>query len=219
MRQCIIFLCMLAGFFSLANSVPPPIHAQADSSSQGETPAKPQTAARESPGHPLSKKAAAATGELYQRHCAKCHGQDGTGAPGRHSLPDIPNFTAGSWHAHRTDAQLLTSILEGKGDDMPAFARKIKEQQARDLVSQVRSFAPTKEKPKQEKKQERGSSDFEERFSRLQKEMEELRRQSRELSEMIETRPVAQLFQQQCAKCHPRCDFPTSIADHSPQQP
>lgn len=210
MRQCIIFPCILAGFFFLVNCAPPWIRAQPDSSSQGETSAEPLGAAREKPDHPPSKKAAA---ELYTRHCAKCHGQDGTGSPGRHSLPDIPDFTAASWQEQRSDKELLASILEGKGDDMPAFARKIKEPQARDLRSFVRSFAPTKGKSKQEKKPQPDSSNFEERFGRLQKEMEELRTQSRELSKVTETTPVAQLFQQQCVKCHPRCNFPTAIEE------
>jgi mono/diheme cytochrome c family protein len=199
-RQCVISLGILATHFSFLSrgglplSALAPVHAQADSP-------------------PTSNRAIPAASELYQRHCAKCHGKDGSGSPGRHSLPDIPDFTAANWQEQRSDKELLASILEGKGDDMPAFARKIKEQQARDLVSHVRSFAPTKKGSKQDKKHEPDSSDFEERFSRLQKEMEKLRRQSRELSKMADTRPVAQLFQQECAKCHPRCVLPRAIEE------
>src|SRR5438093_8799350 len=168
-RACVVSLCMFAGLISLMNlkglplTAPTAVRAQADSS-------------------PPSNRASPATGELYQHHCVKCHGKDGSGSPGRPSLPDIPDFTAASWQARRTDAELMASILDGKGDDMPAFARKIKEEQARALVDHIRGFAP-KGKSNKEKKEKPDASDFEERFSRLQKEMDQLRRQSWELSQ------------------------------------
>jgi mono/diheme cytochrome c family protein/uncharacterized membrane protein len=214
---------MLAGLFSFLGLVglpfagPASVQAQADSS-RSDQPARPSS----SP----SNGATAAVGELFQQHCAKCHGKDGTGTPGRNSLPDIPDFTAASWQAQRSDAELLAAILEGKGDDMPAFARKIKEEQARDLVPHIRAFAPTKGKSKKEKQEKPDSSGFEDRFSRLQKEMEQLRRQSQELSQSprpkpskssesspnkaehatvpkaAETSSLAELFQKHCVKCH-----------------
>ena len=223
MRQCVISPCMLAGLFSflglegLPFAGPASVQAQADSS-RSDQPARPSS--------PPSNGATAAVGELFQQHCAKCHGKDGTGTPGRNSLPDIPDFTAASWQAQRSDAELLAAILEGKGDDMPAFARKIKEEQARDLVSHIRAFAPTKGKSKKEKQEKPDSSGFEDRFSRLQKEMEQLRRQSQELSQSprpkpskssesspnkaehatvpkaAETSSLAELFQKHCVKCH-----------------
>lgn len=180
-RPCIIFSCTLAGLLSLASleglpfARPGPVHAQADSARSNRDVAPPSS--------PPTKQATAGAGQLFQQHCVKCHGKDGSGGPARNSMPDIPDFTAASWQAQRTDAQLLASILEGKGDDMPAFARKIKEDQARDLVSHIRAFAPTKGKSKKEKQQKPDSSDFEDRFARLQREMDELLRQSRELSQ------------------------------------
>src|SRR5260370_40926669 len=176
MRQCVISPCTLAGIFSLMSleglpfAASPLVHAQADSS-------RPERRAAP-PSSPPSNCATAAVAELFQQHCAKCHGKDGTGTPGRNSLPDIPDFTEASWQAQRSDDQLLTSILEGKGDDMPAFARKIKEEQARDLVAHIRAFDPTKGKSKKEKQKKSDSSRFDERFGRLQKEMDQLRRQS-----------------------------------------
>jgi mono/diheme cytochrome c family protein/uncharacterized membrane protein len=196
----------------------PLVHAQADSS-------RPERRAAP-PSSPPSNGATAGVGELFQQHCAKCHGKDGTGSPGRNSLPDIPDFTAASWQAQRSDDQLLTSIFDGKGDDMPAFARKIKEEQARDLVPHIRAFAPTKGKSKKEKQEKPDSSDFDDRFRRLQKEMDQLRRQSRELSQSARPKPskpsesspkktdepsapkgpdtsaIAELFQKHCVKCH-----------------
>src|SRR5262245_61370692 len=52
----------------------------------------------------------------YRRFCARCHGNDHTGAAGR-----VPNFTSRSWQQRRSDSQLLVSILEGKGSGMPPF--------------------------------------------------------------------------------------------------
>src|SRR5262249_1914228 len=45
---------------------------------------------------------------------------------------------------------LLTSILNGKGKEMPPWQGKISEAQARSLVGSVRAFAPTTESPCQE---------------------------------------------------------------------
>jgi cytochrome c oxidase cbb3-type subunit 3 len=84
--------------------------------------------------------------ELFQQRCAKCHGADGTGNKGRERFPDIPNFTRATWQASRDDSKLVVSILDGKGEDMPAQRRKISEEQARSLVRHVRGFAPTEPK-------------------------------------------------------------------------
>jgi hypothetical protein len=108
---------------------------------------------------------------------------------GRNSYPDIPDFTAASWQSRRSDAQLLSSILEGKSDDMPAFERKIKKQQARDLVAHIRTFAPAKEKSKKEKQESRDSSEFETQFRALEQELDLLQRQFRELSQSQDATP------------------------------
>jgi len=133
-------------------------------------------------------------------------------------MPDVPDFTFASWQAQPSDAQLQASILKGKGDDMPAFAEKIKEAQARDLVIHVRAFAQTKKNLKEEKKQDPGSSDFEERFARLQKEMDELRRRSRELSQSART-ATAKLFQKHCSKCHSADGSGSRARDRLPEIP
>jgi uncharacterized membrane protein len=80
---------------------------------------------------------------LFQQHCVKCHGPDGTGSNARHRQPELPNFTDPAWQARRSDAQLLASILDGKGKDMPSWRGKISAEQARGLVADVRAFAPT----------------------------------------------------------------------------
>jgi mono/diheme cytochrome c family protein len=194
MRRCVISPCLFAGLFSvicetsevsktsevfsLSIASRAPLQAPADSSGSERSLA---------PCSSPPTKAIAAVGEFFQRHCVKCHGKDGAGSSGRNSFPDLPDFTSASWQEQRSDAQLLTSILEGKGDDMPAFARKIKEQQARDLVAHIRAFAPTQGKSGKEKQKKSDVPAFEDRFRRLQDEMDQLLRQSRGLSQS--TRP------------------------------
>src|SRR5271166_5715040 len=116
-------------------------HVQADSSRFPQRPA-PRQSAPLAPGTPAFR-------ELFLKRCVKCHGADGTGNKARDRFPEIPDFTNVSWQARRTDARLLESILDGKGEDMPPVRGKISEQQARGLVACVRAFAPTPGKPEQ----------------------------------------------------------------------
>jgi mono/diheme cytochrome c family protein/uncharacterized membrane protein len=122
-----------------------------------EVPKAPADGARSRPSDspprpaPSDPPAPAATGapaerELFRQLCEKCHGSDGTGSRARRRQPRIPDFTDTSWQAQRGDAQLLTSILEGKGKEMPPWRGKIEEEQARGLVANVRAFAPMQEK-------------------------------------------------------------------------
>ena len=121
--------------------------------------------------------------ELFRQYCGKCHGEDGTGGPARGLLPGIPDFTNASWQARRADTQLMSSILDGKGSDMPPQGGNISEQQVRGLVAYVRGFAPTREKPGQGEQAGRAMASFDERFRLLQVQQDELRRQFRELSQ------------------------------------
>jgi uncharacterized membrane protein len=73
----------------------------------------------------------------------RCHGADGTGSDVRQRQPKIPNFTDPVWQLRRSDAQLLVSILNGNGKEMPPWRGKINADQARGLVADVRAFAPT----------------------------------------------------------------------------
>jgi uncharacterized membrane protein/mono/diheme cytochrome c family protein len=97
-------------------------------------------------------------------------------------MPDIPDFTSASWQMQRNEAEFLTSILDGKGEDMPPFRSKIKEKQARALTSYVRSFAPTTDKPLRKKQREPTSSNsFAEEFRRSQEEMDKLKSEMNKL--------------------------------------
>jgi mono/diheme cytochrome c family protein len=114
-----------------------------------------------------------------QPRCARCHDQDGTGRSGREHLSEIPDFSDHKWHLSRTDAQLLVSILDGKGSHMPSYRGKLSEKEARDMVVQVRDLDPAPGI-----RQVADSPDrFERRFKELEEELQELKRRFRELSE------------------------------------
>jgi mono/diheme cytochrome c family protein len=179
-------------------------------------------------GQAPAKKAAAAR-QLFQEFCSKCHGMNGKGDQARSLFPEIPDFTAVSWHKQRSEALLQTSILNGKGKNMPSFAGKIDKDQSRALVGHVRAFAPGYQKAgpeKEDKKQESSPSGFEEEFRRLQEEMDKLTTQFRELSKDLPAKRLSkpakssltpsqastkaatgataapELFRQHCTKCH-----------------
>jgi mono/diheme cytochrome c family protein len=116
---------------------------------------------------------------LYRRYCASCHGDDLMGKEWREFKPDIPDFTSAAWHARRSDAQLLVSILDGKASGMPAFRRKLNEKQQRALVAFLRGAAPSAPgKPQHETPDE-----FDRRFEEMEQEMEELKKQFYESDE------------------------------------
>lgn len=127
----------------------------------------PGSAQQPSPAPPGSP----AVRELFSEHCAECHGAKGTGSSARRRMPDIPDFTSATWQSRRTDAQLMASITEGKGSDMPSFSEDITKEQARGLVVFIRALgraraeskpgerkdpasAPTTREPEQGKQEE-----------------------------------------------------------------
>jgi mono/diheme cytochrome c family protein len=126
---------------------------------------------------------------LYHRNCKRCHGEDGKGSAMRSQMPEIPDFTRRRWQESRTDAELVASTLDGKGVGMPDFARKISQDQARDLVDFVRALGPSVSGSRPESADALAApavpqkpGDLEKRFRQLQQELAELQRQFRELS-------------------------------------
>jgi mono/diheme cytochrome c family protein len=107
--------------------------------------------------------------------CSRCHDTDGTGRAARDSLGEIPDFSNHKWQASRSDADLLVSILDGRGSHMPAYRGKLPEDEARALVASVRHFDPTPAAPA-------ATGEFERRVRELEEELEELKRQFRDAS-------------------------------------
>jgi mono/diheme cytochrome c family protein/uncharacterized membrane protein len=125
------------------------------------------------PGAEPPAVAAQAAQGLFQKHCVKCHGKDGTGKPARGLMPEIPDFTSARWQGQRSDAQLLDGIREGKGSDMPNWKGKLTTAESRSLVAYVRTFAPTKKSSEVSP-----SVRFEEEFHRLQEQYEKLNKKA-----------------------------------------
>jgi len=92
-------------------------------------------------------------------------------------MPDIPDFTNRKWQHQQSDAQLLGSILDGKGKQMPPFAGKIDREKARKLVTYVRSFGRLRAQVAREP-----LDNFEKNFRRLQNQFDRLQKQLEELS-------------------------------------
>jgi mono/diheme cytochrome c family protein len=109
----------------------------------------------------------------YRRYCSRCHGSDLKG-----ETSQTPDFTNRYWHKRRSDAQLVVSILEGKRGEMPAFRGKLSEGEARDMVAFLREAGGIASQEDQAP-----ADDFTRRFEELQKELQELKRQFRQLSE------------------------------------
>jgi mono/diheme cytochrome c family protein len=173
-----------------------------------------------------------------------CHSADGTGRAARGRLPRIPDFTGASWQGRQSDAQLLASILDGKGTEMPPWRGKMSKAQARGLVAYVRSFAPNAKRLEQQKQTETDPGGFEEQFIRLQKELDESRKQLREITQVSPnketskatepsprappqpsapatagTPAVGELFRKHCVRCHGADGTGTRARDRLPEIP
>src|SRR5437660_1141987 len=86
---------------------------------------------------PLTEQRKRATIALYSRYCVRCHGVDGRGV---WDIPDVPDFTNGTWQASRSDAQLARIVWEGRGAVMPRFRGTLTYEQTWDLARYLRTF-------------------------------------------------------------------------------
>ncbi len=73
---------------------------------------------------------------FYQERCAVCHGHDGTGRGPNGARLGGPSLKETRREAKRPEADLVASILQGKGA-MPGFRRQLSEAEARRLVTGV----------------------------------------------------------------------------------
>ena len=73
---------------------------------------------------------AAAGAKLFALNCAHCHGVDATGDEG----PDLHKVT-------KTDERIKSTILNGVKGEMPAFGKKLTENDTATLVVFIRSLS------------------------------------------------------------------------------
>jgi mono/diheme cytochrome c family protein len=116
-------------------------------------------------------------GLLFGQYCYVCHGEDGTGNIQRANFPPIPDFTRPDWQKTKQDAELLASILDGKGDLMPAHADRLSRDEGRDLVAFVRAFGPERpaEAPVADTQFDRSFRQLWQQYEELEKELQKLR--------------------------------------------
>lgn len=76
----------------------------------------------------------------FNSQCASCHGRDGraTSLHGRHV--HARDMTDAAWQNEVSDERLFNSINKGKGKNMPAYGKKLSEDQIDALVRYVRQL-------------------------------------------------------------------------------
>ena len=79
---------------------------------------------------------------IYKKHCLMCHGETGLGdgPAGKRMNPKPSNFHDKEKMAAKTDEHFLQQITKGKGP-MPAFERKLKENERWMVLHYIRTFA------------------------------------------------------------------------------
>lgn len=78
---------------------------------------------------------------LFENNCAPCHGADGHGARG------FPNLTDNDWLYGGKPEDIETTILGGRGGQMPAWGEKLGEDGVKKVVNYVLSLSGRKVDP------------------------------------------------------------------------
>jgi mono/diheme cytochrome c family protein len=114
--------------------------------------------------------------QLFEEHCATCHGGDGRGREAAADFPTIPNFVNSSWQRSRSDAQLVASIINGRDDGMPSFSEDLTRPQVSALVNYIRSLAP-----ESVNRREARATEFARKYAELKAEWDALTRELEDL--------------------------------------
>jgi mono/diheme cytochrome c family protein len=112
--------------------------------------------------NPIAPSAAAmgAARLTYLDKCAQCHGETGKGDGPEGKMYDPPpgNLTDAKHMNARTDGELFYQISQGR-KPMPAFKKRLSEEQRWQLVLFVRSFAKAAAAPQEQSGSRTGKSD------------------------------------------------------------
>jgi len=111
--------------------------------------------------NPIAPSAAAmgAARLIYLDKCAQCHGESGKGDGPEGKMYDPPpgNLTDAKHMNARTDGELFYQISQGR-KPMPAFKKRLTEEQRWQLVLLVRSFAKAAAAPQEQSSSPAGKS-------------------------------------------------------------
>ena len=76
----------------------------------------------------------------FDAQCAKCHGRDGRAHTTRGRLSHARDIANAAWQNEVSDERLFNSINKGRGKNMPAYGKKLSEDQMDALVRYVRQL-------------------------------------------------------------------------------
>src|SRR5213593_4806305 len=88
----------------------------------------------------------AAGKQVYQRHCAVCHGTNGQGGSGSDISPPAPDLTDEEWNHGSSDGEIFDVIKNGVLPElnMGPWADRIKDPDIWNVVNFLRSIAKKK---------------------------------------------------------------------------
>ncbi|HMM36352.1 MAG TPA: cytochrome c [Thermoanaerobaculia bacterium] len=77
----------------------------------------------------------------WETYCIVCHGPDGKSSTEEGKQRNARDLTDARWLASVSDGRLAGSIRRGR-DKMPAFGRKLSDEQIKALVAEIRALTP-----------------------------------------------------------------------------
>jgi mono/diheme cytochrome c family protein len=99
------------------------------------------TVSRSSPVLGTEVNVARTAAAIYSKECATCHGKDGRAQTfkSKHFV-HARDLTNAQWQDSVSDERIFNSINNGKGKNMPAFSKKLSEEEINSLVPYVRGL-------------------------------------------------------------------------------
>lgn len=80
--------------------------------------------------------------KLWRKHCAKCHGVQGSGDTPAYMGNAYADLTDDVWHSGGGDSSIRRAIREGVFGQMPGFQTQLTDKEVELLVGYVRGLRP-----------------------------------------------------------------------------
>ena len=78
--------------------------------------------------------------KVYRKNCATCHGNDGRAKTLKGKFKGAKNLTDATWQGSVTDERITDVITVGQNGGMPAFGKKLSQDEITALVAYVRAL-------------------------------------------------------------------------------